>query len=275
MSNTKIRIISGAVLVILVGICLSVGQIASLIAIGLMGILVVDEIITNFYDQNRLSAKYIVAQLVYIAGYGFFNFYQISKASFNFWISLGIFLNVFLLAYLFLIFKKSELLLKLFKITSWGVGFFVLIPLMSLSYVIHQSNPGWRELLIGLLLMNFLVDTFAFFSGKYFGKHKLWEAVSPKKTVEGAIGGVLASVILTSLYWHYALNSFNPYFIPFFLIVACSSQLGDLVQSKFKRQFEIKDSSSLIPGHGGVYDRIDSLMFVAPLFAFFVMAIYA
>lgn len=275
MSNTKIRILSGVVLVVLVSACLYIGRTASLITIGLLGLLVVDEIITNFYDQKRTSLKYIVAQSIYAVNYAFFNFYQISKASFSFWISVGIFLNILLLLYLFLIFKKSELLLKLFKITSWGVGAFVLIPLMSVSYVIHQGKPGWRELLIGLLFMNFLVDTFAFFSGKYFGKHKLWEAVSPKKTIEGAIGGVLASVIITSLYWHYVIKGFNPYFIPFFLLVACSSQLGDLVQSKFKRQFEIKDSSSLIPGHGGVYDRIDSLMFVAPLFAFFVMAIYA
>lgn len=275
MSNTKVRILSGIVLVLLVTLCLYSGRVASLAVIGVLGILVVDEIITNFYDQARFSIKYLVAQLIYVANFLFFNFYQISASSFNFWISMGIFLNAFLLIYLFLIFKKSETLLKLFKITSWGVGFFTVIPLLSLSYVIHQNKPGWRELLIGLLLLNFLVDTFAFFSGKYFGKHKLWEAVSPKKTVEGAIGGVLASVIFTSLYWHYILNSFNPFFIPVFLIIACSSQVGDLVQSKFKRQFEIKDSSSLIPGHGGVYDRIDSLMFVAPIFAFFVMAIYA
>ncbi len=275
MSNTKIRILSGLVLVILVSACLYTGRTASLVMIGVLGILVVDEIITNFYDQSRVSPKYLVAQSIFVCNYLFFNFYQISKASFNFWISLGVFLNVVLLGYLFFIFKKSPLILKLFKMTSWGVGIFVIIPLMSMSYVIHQGKPGWRELLIGLLLMNFLVDTFAFFSGKYFGKHKLWEAVSPKKTIEGAIGGVLASVIFTSLYWHYILNGFNPYFIPFFLVVACSSQIGDLIQSKFKRQFDIKDSSSLIPGHGGVYDRIDSLMFVAPLFAFFVMAIYA
>lgn len=154
--------------------------------------------------------------------------------------------------------------------TSWGAGLFTVIPLICLSYIIHFDN--WLLLFIGIIILNFMVDTAAYFSGKKFGKHKLWEAVSPKKTVEGLIGGVFFSVLFTSIYWNYFIEEITVFSIIFFIIIALSSQVGDLAQSKLKRQFEIKDSSSLIPGHGGVYDRVDSLMFVAPLYAFYLMA---
>jgi phosphatidate cytidylyltransferase len=119
-----------------------------------------------------------------------------------------------------------------------------------------------------------MVDTAAYFTGKKFGRHKLWESVSPKKTVEGLLGGVFFSVLATSFFWNYFIESVSLLTVLFFIVVALGSQIGDLAQSKLKRQFEIKDSSSLIPGHGGVYDRVDSLMFVAPLYAFYLMANY-
>jgi len=270
MSNNTVRIISGLILISIVGLCLYLGANASLIAIGFIGPFVIDEIITNFYGQSRVSVRYILAQLIYLSCYYFFNFYQISQSSFNFWISAGVFLDLLLLSYLFLVYRKSETLLKVFRITSWGAGLFTVIPLICLSYIIHFDN--WLLLFIGIIILNFMVDTAAYFSGKKFGKHKLWEAVSPKKTVEGLIGGVFFSVLFTSIYWNYFIEEITVFSIIFFIIIALSSQVGDLVQSKLKRQFEIKDSSSLIPGHGGVYDRVDSLMFVAPLYAFYLMA---
>jgi len=270
MSNTKTRIISGVFLVLLVVACVIIGPQACLVMMGVIGMLVIDELIVNFYDQRRNSKRYILAQTFYIAGYYFFNFFQISRSSFSLWISAGILLNVFLLSYLFLVYKKSETLLKVFRATSWLTGLIILIPLLCLSYIVHFDN--WILLLVGLMLLNFMVDTAAYFTGKRFGKHKLWESVSPKKTVEGAIGGVFVSVIVTSFFWKNYIAEVTPFTVMFFTLVACSSQLGDLVQSKLKRQFEIKDSSSLIPGHGGVYDRVDSLLFVAPFYAFYLMA---
>ena len=270
MSNNTVRIISGLVLVILVAGCMYLGQTAMLIGLGIIGPLIIDEIITNFYDQPRTSKRYVFAQVFYIAGYYFFNFLQISQSSFSFWISAGVVLDLLLLGYLFLVYKKSETLITIFKMTSWGIGLTILIPLLSLSYILHF--PEWRLIFGALFLLNFSVDTFAYFTGKKFGKHKLWEAVSPKKTIEGAIGGVLSSVILTCLYWDHFVSAVTPYTAIIFFIIACCSQVGDLVQSKLKRQFDIKDSSTLIPGHGGVYDRVDSLLFVAPFFAFYLLA---
>jgi phosphatidate cytidylyltransferase len=272
MSNNTIRIISGLILVGLVTACVIIGRDATLIFIGLIGPLLIDEIITNFYDQSRTSKRYITAQTIYGIGYIFFNFYQVSQSSFSLLISAGVLISALFAAYLFLIYKKSEIILKIFKLTSWGAGFYALVTLGSLAYVIHTEN--WRFLLIGLLILNFMVDTAAYFTGRKFGKHKLWEAVSPKKTIEGLLGGVFFSVLFTSVFWNAFVAKVTPGTIIFFAFLAVCSQVGDLAQSKLKRQFEIKDSSALIPGHGGVYDRVDSLLFVSPIYALYLFAFF-
>lgn len=272
MSNNTVRIISGLVMVIILGGCIYQGAVSTLCIIGILGPFIIDELIVNFYNYRRFSSRYLLAQAIYLAGFYFFNFYQVSQSSFSLWISLGIVLNILLLGYLFLVKGKSERMLNLFRATSWITGLFILIPILCLAYVIHFDE--WRLLLINLIILNFMVDTAAYFSGRKFGKHKLWEAVSPKKTVEGALGGVICSVIATSFFWNKFLAPVSVWTVLVFTLIACSSQVGDLIQSKLKRQFDIKDSSSLIPGHGGVYDRVDSLLFVAPIYAFYLMATF-
>ncbi len=99
----------------------------------------------------------------------------------------------------------------------------------------------------------------------FFGKHLLWPAISPKKTYEGAIGGIILAVIVTLLF---AL--FNPDLLSILdaivlgLIIAIVGQLGDFIQSAYKRTYEIKDTGALLPGHGGVLDRLDSWLIVFP-----------
>lgn len=114
-------------------------------------------------------------------------------------------------------------------------------------------------------------DSVAYFIGRKFGKHKLFERVSPNKTWEGAIGGFIGAVTAFLIAGTIAL----PYLsLGHALICGCIigvfGQLGDLVESLLKRDADVKDSSSLIPGHGGVLDRFDSLLFVAPLIFFYL-----
>lgn len=117
---------------------------------------------------------------------------------------------------------------------------------------------------IYLLLVTWLTDIFAFFGGSKFGKHKLVPSVSPKKSIEGMIAGTIVSVIISSVFYYFCISS-N---VNVFLLVTLSTllsligQFGDLIFSSIKRQYDIKDFSNIMPGHGGILDRLDSLIFV-------------
>ncbi len=269
MSNTQLRIISAFVLLIIVAVCISLGEISSLLFIGLIGVLVIDEVVVNFLNFKRSHFSYYISQISFLAGFGYFNFIDHTK---NFAIganNLGLLLCASLLGYLFFTKHESSKIQNFLGKYSLIVGAVLLIPFLNLSALIHE--PDWQLKLLGLALLNFSVDTAAWFWGKNFGKNKLWPKVSPKKTIEGFIGGVLSAVLLTAVYWSVFIGSATYFIFSTFLIIAICSQLGDLVQSKFKRQFDIKDSSNLIPGHGGVYDRVDSLLFVAPLYLWLIL----
>jgi phosphatidate cytidylyltransferase len=125
---------------------------------------------------------------------------------------------------------------------------------------------GYYEvsIILSLIIFIWVNDSFAFFVGKNFGKRKLFESVSPKKTIEGFIGGMfftLLSAFLLSYFCDF-LSLINLLVISF--IASFLGTIGDLVESKFKRQAHTKDSGNIMPGHGGILDRLDSLLFVAP-----------
>jgi phosphatidate cytidylyltransferase len=128
-----------------------------------------------------------------------------------------------------------------------------------------EPAPGrwWLFLLLGSL---WLGDTAAMFFGKSFGRHKLAPTVSPNKTIEGFIGGFIGVIVAAMVFKIFWLREIPAYhFLLISLLVGLFGQLGDLVESLWKRSLGIKDSSHIIPGHGGVLDRFDSLLFSAPV----------
>lgn len=135
------------------------------------------------------------------------------------------------------------------------------------SLIMIRNEYGVLALLLTFICA-WITDTGAYFSGRFLGKHKLIPKVSPKKTVEGAIGGTILCIIAVLIYVHVlglVKSDSIVYTIVFALITSVLSQFGDLVASSIKRDCEIKDFGNLLPGHGGLTDRFDSVMFIAPI----------
>lgn len=268
MSNTKLRIISAIVMALVVVAGVLLGKIATLLLCLVVGVLCIDEILVNFAALRRQNFFYRYVVGFFIFFFLFINIVFQAKFSRGFFTIAAILLNSFLIFYLFKIPLEAGFMKNSAKKNPGLLSTIVFLPLV--SFGIFFDSVYWKEVLSLLLLVTFSMDTGAWFFGKTFGKHKLWPAVSPKKTVEGFVGGILTSAIVGSLAWHFLLGNYLWYYSVIFGICGALSQVGDLVQSKVKREFGIKDSSNLIPGHGGIYDRIDSLIFLSPFFAIVV-----
>ena len=140
---------------------------------------------------------------------------------------------------------------------------------MSLLILVRSLN---LNLLIFLLLIPMATDIFAYVTGMLIGKHKLLEEISPKKTIEGMVGGTLMGVFIGAMFHHTVID---PTFSKIEILLICTflsllGQYGDLVFSAIKRYFSKKDFSNLMPGHGGILDRLDSIIFVLLGFMFFI-----
>lgn len=183
-----------------------------------------------------------------------------SYYTFSIWASLGImvaFLSVFLVAvFHFPSFDVPDISANLLGLiyVGWTMAHLILLSKLEDGIII----------LLYLFVAIWSSDSGAYFVGRFLGKHKLCPSVSPKKTVEGSIGGIVTACIILFL--------FNLYFllVPYYaviligIVISVVGQLGDLMESLIKRYCDIKDSGNLIPGHGGILDRFDSIMLAAP-----------
>lgn len=171
-----------------------------------------------------------------------------------------IFVNLFLVKDLLIVkkipvFEKKKYIIIIFYLISSTI-FLTLIPTIEGVFI--------PNLVIGIFLLIWSNDTFAFLIGKNFGKNKLYEKISPNKTIEGFLGGFVFSCIMGAVIWYYSRFLTLPIWLGLAIILSIFGTLGDLIQSKFKRQAGVKDSGRLMPGHGGLFDRLDSIIFASP-----------
>jgi phosphatidate cytidylyltransferase len=148
------------------------------------------------------------------------------------------------------------------RTTAAGAGLLVLVPAWLALSRLHALGP---ELLLFLILLVVAADVGAYFAGRSFGRNKLAPRVSPGKTWEGVLGGFVAAAVMAAVgVWWFKVDA--PRFAALCIIVVVASIIGDLTESLFKRHAGLKDSGTLLPGHGGLLDRVDSITAAAPVF---------
>lgn len=161
-----------------------------------------------------------------------------------------------------------------------GISFFagIVLPMLLSTFVLLSDLDHGRFFVLLPFVSAFTSDAFALFAGMAFGKHKLAPVLSPKKTIEGSTGGFLGSVACCVIYgvvvqavWHFSPD--YPVLVLYGLLGSLISQMGDLSFSYIKREMGIKDYGHLIPGHGGILDRFDSVIFCAPFTYIMVMVL--
>lgn len=270
----KQRVITAIVLLIIaIPICIFSGTVAFPIAMAFIGVVGVYELLGSMNTRRNgfISVPlYIVAAL---APFAVRYFRNIVLASADTVVLALLLYALYLLAVWVFSYQKDQNVDMNKILASVLVSLYIIGATMSIVLV-RDSVGGefyWYFIFIGA----WVTDTFAYFSGRLFGKHKLIEAVSPKKTVEGSIGGTLFCVGFFVAYGA-IVNYFSVYDINL-VLVACAgllsaivSQIGDLSMSVIKRTYGIKDYGKIFPGHGGILDRFDSILAVAIVMAIFL-----
>ena len=190
-------------------------------------------------------------------------------------ILIGLMYTMFLLSAM--VFTKGEITMENIALIFLATAY---ITVAFSSIVLIHDLPEYGEYMYLLIFIGaFITDTFAYFTGRFFGKHKLIEEISPNKTVEGSIGGIIFCSLAFVVYGIILVNWFGVTGYNLFalaiagVVVSIVAQMGDLVCSAIKRNFGKKDFGSLFPGHGGVLDRFDSIMAIAPFLLLLYMII--
>ncbi|TDT61577.1 phosphatidate cytidylyltransferase [Fonticella tunisiensis] len=164
--------------------------------------------------------------------------------------------------------KKYNVVSSALTITGY---IYIVVFFSMLIYIIQAPNGSTLIWLV--FIIAFGTDTFAYYSGRFFGRTKLCPEVSPKKTVEGSIGGILGSILGVSL-WGYINPHINFHWYQLIMmgtVGSIISQIGDLSASLIKRYAGVKDYGNIMPGHGGILDRFDSILFTAPVVYYYIV----
>ena len=217
--------------------------------------------------KTMIKVKSIFPYIIGVLTFGFGNISSIEgEASYQMTQFLGIalFLAMFSSFVSILFSKKEKVVSHLGKIFLSVI--YIVIPFTLIVRIpfMNSKFDYFNTTILGVFFLIWTNDSFAFLIGKNFGKHKLFERVSPNKTVEGFIGGMVFTFLGSYIISHIFTTLALPNWLMIAAIVSTFGVLGDLVESMFKRNAGVKDSSNFIPGHGGFLDRFDSVIFAAP-----------
>jgi phosphatidate cytidylyltransferase len=266
MNETLTRALSGAVYVLLLLTCLMYSDVTFHILFGLFLAMAVLEFCKLI--KIHFLIPLILALAVYLVT---------DKTSFHPNLDGILTMASVLVCCRLLVFLYSKKEKVVHRIEKWIyiIGY-IILPFIIITKIPIGTDGYNPKILIGIFILIWTNDTFAYLVGKNFGKHKLFERISPKKTIEGFLGGFLFSLIASYLLAKYFLETSNiSIWIGIAILVSIFATLGDLIQSKFKRLANVKDSGKVMPGHGGVLDRLDSIIFVSPfIFLFFQLLKY-
>jgi len=264
----KARLFSGIVLVIILLVLGIAGGDVLLAGLGVISLVGLYEFYRVFGIEKKAPgyAGYAIT-LIY--------FFGLKLVIFN--INLNVFLlSMVLLILLMFIYVFAFPKYKIEQIAPAFFGFFYVAVMLSCVYL-TRSLPNGLYLIWLIFLCSWGCDTCAYCVGMLFGKHKMAPVLSPKKSVEGAFGGVIGAALLTIAYGFIFQKQMGCSSVQIFILAAISavgaliSMVGDLAASAIKRNYEIKDYGKLIPGHGGILDRFDSVIFTAPIIYFLAL----
>lgn len=265
----KTRIISGLVMVPLL-VIVYLGGYPLLAAACLVGLVGLKEFYHGF-EAMGVKASYGIGVAAIAALYAI-NILSgrdgVNAVNFK-WHLLWIF--GFILASLLYLFRIDERKLEDGMATMIGILYVVFFS----YHVVLVEQSRFPRMVWMILLTAFITDIMAYFSGYFFGKHKLCPKISPKKTIEGSIGGTLGSIVFSGLFGYFAMPELWIHCLIIGALGGVISQFGDLTASIFKRKMGIKDYGNLIPGHGGILDRFDSVLFTAPLVYYYIVFVLA
>ncbi|MBA4135099.1 MAG: phosphatidate cytidylyltransferase [Flavobacterium sp.] len=264
MTTTVTRALSGAVYVLLLIGATLYSPYSFLLLFGVLLLFSVGEFC------KLVGLKPVFPLLLATLGYILFNLDNTVKTNEILLLIAALLVSIRSLVFLFE--KKNRFLDKQSKYV-FLIGYLI-IPIIIFTKIPFISNSYHPEIIIAILILIWTNDTFAYLVGITMGKTKLFERISPKKTIEGFSGGLVFAMIAGVLLAQFYLQESIIRWIIIALLVTTFGTLGDLIESKFKRLAGVKDSGNIMPGHGGFLDRLDSIIFVAPFVYLFYQIIY-
>lgn len=257
----KKRILSAIIMLIIFIPCLIVGGNSFTILVSALAVMGLHELMTIKSNYKTPLFMKLCSYLVLI----FLCTQNLNSLDFNYTLNYKVIALIIFLFLFPIVFyndnKKYNITDALFLIGSvLFLGFSFNLLIITRNYDLYR--------IIYLILLSTMTDTFALITGKLVGKHKLVPNISPNKTVEGLIGGVLMGTFVAASFYHVFINPSISLAILILITLTLSiiGQIGDLVFSMIKRYYNKKDFSDLIPGHGGILDRFDSIIFIALAF---------